>query len=235
MKTGQGPKQLIIVTPDDKAVYMVMGDPLDASGSMTELVAARGKEQAARAEEIKKLAQNQPVRGNAAAPVTVVAFSDFQCPYCKRGADVVDQLLAKRPNDVKVVFLHYPLPFHPWATPAAVAAECAARQDPKTFWTLHDAYFKEQQAIDPSNVMKKSEQFLAGAGIDMKKWSACSTEGSPEYTEIQQAVAAEMQAGQKLGVEGTPAFFIEGELVSGAVPVEELERAVDKALTAKRG
>ncbi len=235
MRGGQGPKQAILVTPDDKQVYMVMGEPVDASGSVAELKAQREREVQSRQEELQKLAGSKPARGNPNAPVTVIEFSDFQCPYCKRGSATVEQLLQKYPNEVKVVFLHYPLPFHPWAKPAAVAAECAGKQDPKAFWTLHDAYFNDQQAFAPETVMKKSQEILASSGIDLKKWSTCAVEESSENKEMMAKVEAEMQAGSKLGVDGTPAFFINGELVSGAVPLEELDRVVQKALAQKRG
>ncbi|MBN2360321.1 MAG: thioredoxin domain-containing protein [Deltaproteobacteria bacterium] len=230
--TPQGEQtQTLLVTPDDKALYIVMEGPVDVSRSLAELQAARLAEQRERRRLLTELAADLPFRGAAAAPVTVVEFSDFQCPYSKRGAQTAEQVLEKYPGKVKLVFMHYPLPFHPWARAASIAAVCAARQKPEAFWALHDGYFKGQDAITLDNVLSKGESFVAGSGIDLGQWSTCAkTETSPEYQAAAKAIEDAMAAANKLGVEGTPAFFVNGAFLNGAVSIEEMAAEIEQAL-----
>lgn len=230
--TPQGDQtQILLVTPDDKALYIVMEGPIDVSRGLAELKAARLAEQKDRKQQLDKLAANVPFRGAASAPVLVVEFSDFQCPYCKRGAASAEQALQKYPDKVKLVFMHYPLPFHPWARAASIAAICAGQQKPEAFWTLHDGYFKAQDEISLDNVVSKSEALLANSGIDMARWSTCAkTESSGEYQAAAKVVEDAMAAGNKLGVEGTPAFFVNGAFLNGAVSPEELAAEIESAL-----
>ncbi len=231
----RGPqKQLLLLTPDDK-IYMVLGEgPIDASKSNEQLAADAAKKQTEVADELAKATEGQPVRGNPQAKVTIVEFSDFQCPFCKRGFDTMEQVFQKYPKDVKFIFMHYPLPFHEWAKPAAIAAVCATEQDPKVFWTLHDDFFRNQGDINKDNVLDKTAEFLAGSKVDMTKWNTCAkSTDSAEYKAAAAKVEASIEAGQKLGVNGTPAFFINGELVSGAVPLSELDQHIQKALKDK--
>jgi len=230
--TPQGQQtQILLVTPDDKALYIVMEGPLDVSRGLEQIKAAKATEQKERRQQLTALAANVPFRGAANAPVTVVEFSDFQCPYCKRGAQSAEQVLQKYPDKIKFVFMHYPLPFHPWARAASIAAICAGQQKPEAFWTLHDGYFKAQEEISLDNVLAKSEALLAGSGIDMAKWSTCAkTESSGEYQAAAKVVEDATAAGNKLGVEGTPAFFVNGAFLNGAVSPEELGAEIEQAL-----
>lgn len=229
--TPRGPQQQkILVSLDDKAAYLVMEGPIDVSKSMAEIQAAKAKERDAKKVELAKLVEGMPTRGNPNAKVTIVEFSDFQCPFCKKGADTMEQVIEKHGADVKFVFMHFPLGFHPWAKPAAIAANCAAKQDPTAFWKLHDGYFDNQQAINPENVMQQSETFLAGAKLDMAKWKSCASDtSSAEHQAVAKAVDDAMAAGQKLGVDGTPAFFVNGEFVNGALPLAEIEKMIEAA------
>ncbi len=234
--TMNGRPQKFLVSNDDTALYMV-SDPIDVSMGTEELQVAAAKRQAeeataaaARNVELAALAEGVPFKGNADAPVTIIEFSDFQCPYCSKAADTVAQILAKYPNDVKFVFQHFPLGFHPWAKPAAIATECAAAQDDSAFWSLHDSYFKEQKTLNPTNVLAKSKEYLAGSSIDMAKWSDCAeNKESAEYKAASAAVDAAMAAGKKHGVSGTPGFFVNGTFLNGAQPLSAFEPLIAAA------
>ena len=227
--TVNGKAQKFFVSSDDKELYFV-ADPIDVSRSAEEIEAQLAKEKAERGEMLAELAVGQPFRGKPDAPVTIIEFSDFQCPYCARGAKTVDQILEKYPDDVKVVFQHFPLGFHKWAKPAAIAAHCAGLQDNDAFWSLHDSYFKEQKAINEGNVLAKSRDYLNESGLDMDQWATCAenTE-SDEYKAASKAVDDAMATGGKLGVTGTPGFFVNGEFLNGAQPLSAFEPLIAKA------
>jgi protein-disulfide isomerase len=126
-------------------------------------------------------------------------------------------VLKDRAADVKFVFKHSPLPFHPWAKPSAIAAVCATNQSADAFWILHDSYFNHQGEITPDNVIAKSKEFLASAKIDMAKWSTCAEKAdSPEHKAAEKTVEDSIAFGQKHGVNGTPGFFVNGKFLNGA-------------------
>lgn len=229
--------QLFLVTDDDTQLFMVSADPVDVSRSADGLTAARAeREQAAaaevseRREQLNEALADLPVRGNPNAPVTIVEFSDFQCPYCSRAFATVEQVLAKYPEDVRLVYAQFPLNNHPWARPASIAALCAAQQDPDAFWTLHDGYFRNQSEINPGNVTAKSRDFLTTADVDVATWATCTEDASSDAH--QKAVAtldANMALGEELGVTGTPGFFVNGRFVNGAQPLEAFEALIEEA------
>jgi len=233
--------QAFLVTTDNKKFWMVNGEPLDVSKSDEEIQAAiadrdkvEAEEAVKKAKELAESVAGLPFRGKADAPITIVEFSDFQCPYCSRGAETMEQVVAKYPNDVKFVFKHFPLNFHPWAMPAAISAKCAGDQKPGAFWTLHDAYFKNQKELNPGNVADKSREFLKDSGIDMAKFVACAEDkDSEEYKKAAQSVNADMSLGGRLGVSGTPGFFVNGIFLNGALPLEQFEEALEKARNVK--
>ncbi len=230
--------QKFLVTKDDKALYLIAGEPLDVSRSEEEINAAIAKrkeaeaaEAATRQAELNAATEGVPVRGNPNGKITIIEFSDFQCPYCSRGANTVEEILEKYPNDVKFVFKHFPLGFHPWAKPAAIAANCAANQKDEAFWTLHDKFFEAQKELNPGNVMAKSKEFLAGSGVDMEAWSKCAEDQtSDEYKAAAAAVDADMAFGQKMGVSGTPGFFVNGRFLNGAQPMTAFEPIIQEIL-----
>lgn len=228
--------QKFLVSNDDKALFFIT-DPIDVSLNAEQIQAEVAKkeaeelaEAAKRSQELAAMVAGQPFRGNPEAAITIVEYSDFQCPYCARGAATVDQVLEKYPNDVKVVFQHFPLDFHKWAKPAAVAAHCAGVQNGDAFWSLHDSYFKDQKALTPENVLAKSKEYLAESSIDMGQWAICAenTESS-EYKEAVAAVDAAMAAGKKFGVSGTPGFFVNGRFLNGAQPLAAFEPLIEAA------
>jgi protein-disulfide isomerase len=226
--------QRYLVSKDDKRLYLISGGPIDVSRSEAEVqkvVAERAKEkaekEAAAQRDLDASIAGLPTRGNPNAKVTIVEFSDFQCPFCARAAQTLDEVLATRSNDVKVVFKNFPLNFHPWAKPAAIAAHCAGKQKGEAFWTLHDAYFKNQGQLSPENVLPKSKEFLSGTGINMAAWSACAGDAASEsYRAAAAAVDADMALGERLGVSGTPAFFVNGRVLSGAQPASAFEALI---------
>ena len=226
-----------LVTTDDATLYLLAADPIDVSLSADEIAAAMEEERQAAAQEaldrhteLAAFAAGLPVRGNPDAPVTILEFSDFQCSYFARGFTTVEQILEKYPEDVKFVYLHFPLGNHPWAMPAAIAAVCAAQQDADAFWTLHDNYFRNQRSININNVFNKSLTFLAGSDIDLETWATCAEDKeSDAYQGAALAVESSMATGSKFGVTGTPGFFVNGQFLSGAKPLAEFEAAIAQA------
>lgn len=147
-------------------------------------------------------AENSPVRGAADAPVTFTVFSDFQCPYCARLGPFLDEVQAKYPNEVRVVFKQFPLRMHPFAQSAALAS-LAARNQGK-FWPLHDRLF--------ANVSQLSEEkirALAGeAGLDLARF-----EQDLKSPELRNEVQRDVELGVKAGVKGTPSVYVNGKLL----------------------
>ena len=157
-----------------------------------------------------------PVRGKADAKITVVVFADFQCPYCAQTAPTIDQLQKAYPDDVKVVFKHYPLDFHEHAMPAAEAAVCADEQG--KFWELHDKFFAREVDLE-TGAAKTFLQTLPG--FDGAKFDQCISSGHGR-----EVAGQDLAAGIKAGVDGTPAFFINGVKVGGARPYEDFQAIV---------
>ena len=223
-----------LVTDDNEKLYLLAAEPIDVSMSADEIAVAMEEERKAaalaaqeRAQELNAFAAGFPVRGNPDAPVTILEFSDFQCPYCARGFTTIEQLLEKYPDDVKFVYLHLPLGNHPWAKPAAIASVCAAQQDDDAFWTLHDNYFRNQRILTPNNVLEKSREFLAGSTIDFDTWATCAGDTESEaYQGASMAVESSMATANKFGVSGTPGFFVNGHFLNGAQPLETFEELI---------
>ena len=229
--------QKFLVSHDDKKFYIVALEPIDVSRDEEGIKAEVARQEAEKAKqaderkaELAAAISGLPTRGNPDGAVTIVEFSDFQCPFCARGAETVEQILAKYPERVRFVFKNFPLSIHPWAMPAAIAAHCAAEQSPDAFWALHDGYFKNQREINPENVLAKSKEYLKPTGIDLAKWSTCAEEkDSDAYKAAAAAINADMAFGQKLGVSGTPGFFVNGEFLNGAQPLAVFEPLIDGA------
>jgi protein-disulfide isomerase len=159
-----------------------------------------------------------PSKGPEKAKVTIVEFSDFQCPYCIKAEDTVKQVLATYGDKVRFVYRDYPLPGHPLAPKAAEAAHCAADQN--KYWEMHEKLFASRELEVPQ--LKKHAKEL---GLDAAKFDQCLDSGSKAAV-----VEANREAGNKAGVSGTPAFFINGRLISGARPFEDFKKAIDKEL-----
>ena len=168
---------------------------------------------------------NSPAYGKADAPVTVIEYSDFQCPYCSRAAETVTEIKKKYGSKVRIAFKHFPLPMHQDAKPAAEASLCVNEQSTDKFWKFHDLAFKNQDKLDKANL----EKYATQAGADMKKYNECVASNK-----FKSAVEQDMAAGEKVGVRSTPTFFVNGQLVSGALPIDSFSEIIDEELSQKK-
>ncbi len=169
-----------------------------------------------------EVAATGPAEGPATAPVTIVEFSDFQCPYCSRLTPTLKQVKEKYGNKVRIVFRQFPLPFHQNAQKAAEAALCA--NDQGKFWQLHDAMFGNQSALGVDQLKAKAAEL----GLKADDFNKCLDSGAKVAV-----IEADKKAGSEAGVNGTPAMFINGRFISGAVPIEQLTSVIDDELRRK--
>ncbi|MEQ8278450.1 MAG: thioredoxin domain-containing protein [Deltaproteobacteria bacterium] len=156
-----------------------------------------------------------PVKGPADAKVTIVEFSDFECPYCSRAVPGVEALLDKYKGKVRVAFLHFPLSFHQRAMPAAIASMCAHREG--KFWEMHDKIFDNQGELTDA----KFAEHAAAIGLDAGKFKACLGDA-----EIEKKIRADMEQAMTGGVQGTPSFFVNGVKTQGVPTVDAIEKAL---------
>ena len=227
-----------LVTRDDGSLYLLAADPVDVSMTKQEVAAEfkrlEGEELSVarqRHKELIALTRGMPSRGKDTAPVMIVEFSDFQCPYCARVVPTVEQVLAKYPEQVRLVFMHLPLSMHAWAESAAVAATCAARQSDEAFWTLHDFYLENQARVSPENVVEMSRKQLAQSEVNLEAWDACARDSdSVAHKEALSAVRSSVATATKFGATGTPAFFLNGRFLSGAQPLSVFDEMINEIL-----
>ncbi len=160
----------------------------------------------------------RPPMGKKDAPITIVMFSDYECPFCKRAETTVDEVIAAYKDKVVIYYRDYPLPFHPNAKTASEAAHCANAQG--KFWEYH------KKVMASEDLSKAALQKIAGdSGLDMKKFDSCLDAGT-----FKEAVALEISEGEAVGIDGTPAFFINGRRLSGAQPFERFKEIIDEEL-----
>jgi len=167
----------------------------------------------------KEVEARGPARGPENAPVTIIKFADFQCPFSARFVDTLDQVIYKYGNKVRLVFRQYPLPMHSYAAKAAEASLCAWEQG--KFWEMHDAMFENQQEISVDHLKAKAAEL----GLNADSFNHNLDTG--KYADD---VQGDYQAGQEAGVTGTPALFINGRFVNGAVPLNEITKIIDDEL-----
>jgi protein-disulfide isomerase len=160
-----------------------------------------------------------PSKGPANAPLVLVVFSDFQCPFCKRIEPTLAEVEKHYPGKVRVVWKNYPLPFHNNAGPAAEAAMAADAQG--KFWPMHDRLFENNTALDRESL----ENYAAAIGLDLPRFRADLDAGR-----FKARIEADKQEGSDLGVVGTPAVFINGRKVAGAYPFETFQKIADAEL-----
>jgi protein-disulfide isomerase len=160
-----------------------------------------------------------PVQGPSAAPITIVEFSDFQCPFCSRLLPTLEQVKKKYGDKVRIVFRQYPLPIHNNAPKAAEAALCA--NDQGKFWEMHDAMFADQQGLAPDALKAKATKI----GLKADQFASCLDSGK-HADEVKKDIAA----GSAAGVNGTPAMFVNGRFISGAVPLDDITKVIDDEL-----
>jgi protein-disulfide isomerase len=166
------------------------------------------------------ISPEDPTLGPASAPVTLIEFSDFQCPFCQRVMPTLKEIRAKYGDKVRIVWKDFPLTqIHPQAFDAAVAGNCAREQG--KFWELHDRLFPNQQALQREFLTK----YATDAGLDAATFSACV-----DSSKYQQKVQDAIDAGTRLGISSTPTVFVNGRLVSGAQPYEVFASVIDEEL-----
>jgi protein-disulfide isomerase len=166
-----------------------------------------------------QVAAEGPSKGPAAAPVTIVEFSDFQCPYCSKAEETVDKVMKSYEGKVRLVYRDYPLPFHPQAEKAAEAAHCAGDQG--KYWEMHEKLFANQKALEPTAL----KGYAKDLKLDQGKFDKCLDSGDKA-----KLVETNKKAGEQVGVSGTPAFFVNGVMLSGAQPYEEFKSLIDQEL-----
>lgn len=169
----------------------------------------------------QRLAAEGSVLGKPDAELRIVEFSDFQCPFCATVRSRLDSLRARAPERIAVVYRHFPLTqIHPHAVAAAVASECAGQQG--RFGTYHDALFARQSEIGKLSWRSFAETAKVP---DLARFDAC-VESSATAARVQ----ADQQAGQELGIQGTPTFVFDGKMVSGAQGVAQAEAWIERML-----
>ena len=167
---------------------------------------------------------SHPTLGSKDAAVKVIEFADFQCPFCKRSEDAVKAIREKYGDRIELVFMDFPLSFHPNAMPAANTARCANAQG--KFWPYHDALFADQSKLDPASLKAIAKKL----GLDSAKFDACF-----EKNQYSAAIQKDLEEGRRLNVSGTPAFFIDGRELVGAQPTDSFTSMIDEELAKNSG
>lgn len=169
----------------------------------------------------------EPARGPADAKVTIVEYSDFQCPFCSRGYQILEeQVMPEYKDKVKFYFKNLPLKsIHPWAEGAALAVECAGQQNGDGFWKMYHALFKNQRDINQGNLKEKVAGYAKGAGLDDAKFVECF-----DSKAAQTKVDKDLEEAAAVGANSTPTFFINGRRLEGAQPFENFKSIIDQEL-----
>jgi protein-disulfide isomerase len=168
-----------------------------------------------------EVAADGPSKGDPNAPVTIVEFSDFECPFCGRAEDAVNKVMDTYKGKVRLVYRDYPLEFHAKAQKASEAALCAGDQG--KYWEMHAKLFANQKALEPAQLKQHAKE----VGVDSGKFDKCLDGGDKK-----QDVDKHKKAGEEAGVTGTPAFFINGRPLTGAQPFEKFKEIIDHELGA---
>lgn len=166
--------------------------------------------------------EGSPKKGPKDAPVLLVEFSDYQCPFCGRSRPTVNKILETYPKDVQYVLKDFPLSFHKDSQKAHEAAHCAGEQG--KYWEMSKNLFENQRALDVESLKK----YAKNLSLDTKKFNECLDSGKHVKT-----VAKGLEEGRQAGVNGTPAFFVNGIMISGARPFEDFKEIIDSELKKK--
>ena len=161
---------------------------------------------------------SRPPLGNADAPITIVEFSDYECPFCKRAEPTVAEVRKLYGDKVRIAYRDYPLPFHQNARPASEAAHCAAEQG--KFWEYHEKLMEA-----PDLTVETFKAIAKTTKLDEKKFEECIA-----ADRFEAEIDKDMADGQAVGVKGTPAFFINGRMIDGAQPLEKFQEIIDEEL-----
>ncbi len=169
--------------------------------------------------DIDAEAITDPSLGPEDAKVTIVEYSDFECPFCQRVQETIKQVIEEYKGQVRLVFKNYPLSFHKNAVIAAEAGECANEQG--KFWEMHDKMFANRLSLEEKDLKKYAKDI----GLNEAQFNQCLDSGK-----YKSAIDKDVVDGNKRGFSGVPAFFINGRLLSGAQPIEEFRKIIDEEL-----
>ena len=209
LTTPQGPQQnRILVSSDGK--HAISGEIIPFGAKPFE-------------EDRVKLEKgvNGPSKGPAKSAVTIVEFSDMQCPHCQKAAPTIEQLLAQEP-DAHFVFQNFPLPAHNWAEKAAGYVDCVGRASNDAVWKFIEKTFADQTNITEANADEKLKAIATASGANADEVAACAVK-----PDTKARIEASLALGKAVGVTGTPALFINGRMVGGSAPLEALKKVVD--------
>ena len=182
------------------------------------------KEDKQPAVEVIPIRNSDHVLGNENAKITIIEYSDYECPFCTRNIPTLERILDEYGNKVNWSFRHFPLSFHAHSQKAAEASECAAEQG--KFWEYHDLLFSDLSKLNQAGFTEHARKL----GLEMARFDSCLSSGK-----YKGQVEEDVQAGAEAGISGAPAFFINGVLLSGAQPISEFERVIDTELAAMEG
>ena len=171
-------------------------------------------------EKVQVEVGESPVRGDKKAEYTIIGFSDFQCPFCKRGDDTIKELMKKHDKKIKYVFKFFPLSFHPEAAPAAKAAWAAGKQG--KFYEYHDKLFENQGKLGENLYI----QIAKDLGLNLDKFNKDRASEAAD-----KLIQADMKQGQAVGIQGTPGFILNGVKILGAYPVDHFEKVISRLET----
>ena len=213
-----------------KGVSAAMADAIRAGKNENDAIAAAKESRWGKGPQPPKMLEaavkiptaGSPVMGPADAPVTLVEFSDFQCPYCSLAVGKLNAVLKAYPKQVKLIFKQFPLDTHSQAAQAAAAA-IAAHQQGK-FWPMHDALFASRRDLSRPTILA-----IAGkTGLDIKRFTT-----DLDSAETKKAVARDVEDGDKAGVEGTPSVYINGQKYNGSLELDAIRKVIDEELVKK--
>lgn len=218
LKQGEilvGRQQLpVLMSKDGK--YMVLGELIDSEANPLK-------------ETMDKISlDNVPVKGDKNAKVTVVEYSDFQCPFCSRASDMLPKILEEYKGKVKIFYKQFPLPSHDWADEAAAASVCTYQQGGNDkFWKFHDLVFNKQKEITSEKSKEQLLGFAKQVGVDGEGFEKCL-----DSADVAARVQREIVEGQSVGINSTPTFVVNGLPVPGA-DYAKLKEAIDANLSGK--
>src|SRR5579864_5851201 len=215
MSGKQGAERLTFyVTPDNQ--YAISGNMVPFGADPFAKVRA----------ELERGAHG-PSRGSASAAVTLVEFSDLQCPHCKEAQPTIEKLLSDEPN-ARFISEQFPLQGHNWAFKGASYAVCVAKENSAAYWKFVDSVYNQQQNITESNADEKLTELATAAGVNGKAIAACAAEPA-----TRQKVEQSVELGKAVGVTGTPTLFINGRATNLGIPEQMLKQIVDYAAVEK--
>src|SRR5258706_14917877 len=164
---------------------------------------------------------NGPAKGPAKAPVTIVEFSDMQCPHCKQVAPTIEKLVQQEP-DAHFVFQNFPLPNHNWAEKAAAYVDCVGRASNDAVWKFIQKTFEQQESITEVNSDEKLKAIATESGANADQIAQCAAK-----PDTKARIETSLALGKSVGVNGTPAIFVNGRMLGGGIPPEVLKQIVD--------